>query len=100
MDYSFGSLWNAEHSPRNILVLLLWNCGTSEEHPVAHGAEHVGFGYRRLLAHSISYPLSSNWDKLIQTFTYYLIHTVCCNEDRALRLRCRKHVIRCITDIF
>ena len=98
MECSFWFLWNAENSPRNFLVV--WNFGTSEEYHVVHGAEHVGFAYRRLLAHSTPPPLISNRDKLIKTSVYHLLHTVCCSEARALRLGCRKHVILCITDSF
>ena len=63
MEYSFGSLWNAENSLRNFLVFVLWNFGTSEEYPVVHGPKHVDFAYRRLFAHSISPPPISIWDK-------------------------------------
>ena len=86
MEYSFGSLRNAESSPRNFLVLVLWNFGISEEYSVVHGAEHVGFEYRRLLARSISSPLIGTRNKLIKTSIYHLLHTVCCSATRALRL--------------
>ena len=62
MVYSFGSLWNAENSTKNFLVLVLWNFGTHEEYPVVHGAKHVGVAYRRRLAHSIASTLISNRD--------------------------------------
>ena len=100
MEYSYRCLWNAENSPKNFLVLALWNFGTSEEYPVVHGAEHVGFAYRRLLAHSISSPLISIQDKLIKTSIYQVLHIVYCSEARALTLGCKKHVILCITDLF
>ena len=77
MEYFFGSLWTAENSPRNFLVLELWNFGASNEDPVVHGAEHVAFEYRRLLAHSISSPLISIRDKLMQTYIYTIFFTLC-----------------------
>ena len=66
MEYPFGFSWTAENSPRNILVFVLWNFGTSEEYPVLNIAEHVGFAYRCLLAHSISSPLISIRGKSIK----------------------------------
>ena len=100
MEYSVECLWTAENSPRNFLILVLWNASGSEEYPVLHGAKHVGFAYRCLPARSISSPLISIRDQLIKTSIYHLLHTVCCSEDRALRLGSRKHVILRITDIF
>ena len=67
---------------------------------MVHGAEHVGFAYRRLLAHSISSPLISIRDQIIKTSIYHLLHTVCCSEARILRLGCWKHVILGIADLF
>ena len=64
MDNSFGSLWTAENSPRNVLVLVLCNVSSSEEYLVVHGTELVGFAYRRLQAHSISSPWISIRDQL------------------------------------
>ena len=91
VEYSFGSLWTAENSPINFLVLVLWNVNASEEYPVVNGAEHVGFAYRRLLAHSISSPLVSIRDQVVKISIYHLLHTVCCSEARTLTLGCWKH---------
>ena len=100
MEYPFGSLWTAEDSPRNFLVLVPWIFSAAEEYPVVHGAEHVGSAYRRLLAHSNSSPLISIRDQLIKTSLCHIFHTVCCNEIRTLRLGCWKHVILgSITDL-
>ena len=102
MEYCFESMWNVENSPRNFLVLVLWGFGTSEEYPVVHGAEHVGFAYRRLLAHSISSPLIRMWYKLGNISIYHLLHTVCySSEALALRLGCWKHnILHSSTPVF
>ena len=100
VEYFFKSLWTAENRPRNFLVLVFWLFSASEEYPVVHRAEHAGFAYRRLPAHSISSSLISIRDKLIKTYVHHLLHTVCCSEARALRLGCWKHIILCIIDLF
>ena len=100
VEYPFGSLWSAENSPRNFVVLLLWSFEAFEGHPVVHAAEHVGFAYRRLFANSTSSPLISIRDQIIKTSMYHLLHPVCCSGARILRLECWKHVILGVTDLF
>ena len=86
VDCSWNQSRNTWKYENGVPVVL----GNLEALRILPGVERDGFAHS---PHSISFPLISIRDQLIKTSIYHLLHTVCCSEDRGLRLGCSEHII-------